>query len=82
MNLNGRSNDELSVAVDFPTEPEGAGRECTDTPLLYLSPGDPWTTRDSFEGTQVMGATGLRETSGAGATLARAFLANGYGGWS
>src|SRR6185295_17250534 len=51
-----------------------------DIPLLHLSPRDAWRIRDSFEGTQIMGMTGSGKTSGSGATLARAFLANGYGG--
>jgi len=51
-----------------------------DRPLLYFSPTDPWTVRHSFEGVSVMGATGSGKTTGAGATLARAFLRHGYGG--
>jgi len=51
-----------------------------DTPLLYLSPNDPWRIRDSFEGSAVMGQTGSGKSTGSGATLARAFLAQGYGG--
>lgn len=51
-----------------------------DSPLLYLSPRDPWTVRDSFEGVAVYGATGSGKTTGSGVTLAKAFLAHNYGG--
>ena len=49
-------------------------------PLLRLSKRDAWTIGDSFEGTQVFGATGSGKTSGSGAAIARAMLAEGYGG--
>lgn len=50
------------------------------TPLLALSPRDYWTIGDSFEGTQIFGATGSGKTSGSGAALARQMLLAGYGG--
>jgi hypothetical protein len=51
-----------------------------DRVLLRLSQHDVWTLRDSFEGTQIFGATGSGKSSGSGATMARAFLKAGYGG--
>lgn len=48
--------------------------------LVPLSPRDPWTIADSFEGTQIFGATGSGKTSGSGATIARAMLREGFGG--
>src|SRR5207247_381588 len=41
---------------------------------------DPWTIRDACEGTAVFGATGSGKTSGSGQTIAKAFLAAGFGG--
>ena len=54
-----------------------------DTPLIYLSPdgkNDPWTVRDAFEGIAVFGKIGSGKTSGSGQTVAKAFLAAGFGG--
>lgn len=51
-----------------------------EEPLLYLSPRDPWTVRDSFEGTQVLGGIGSGKSSGSGQSLAKAMLSAGYGG--
>lgn len=51
-----------------------------DTPLLYLSAGDPWRIRDAFEGTQIFGATGSGKTTGSGQAIAKAFLSAGFGG--
>jgi len=51
-----------------------------ETPLVMLSPNDPWTVRDSFEGVQVFGGTGSGKTSGSGQTFANAFLRADYGG--
>lgn len=57
-----------------------------DHPLLFFSErrfrrgADPWTIRDACEGTAVFGAIGSGKSSGSGAALARAFLANRFGG--
>src|SRR5436190_4949149 len=51
-----------------------------DAPLLWLSKKDPWTIRNAFEGTAVLGATGSGKTSGSGQALAKAFLSAGFGG--
>ena len=51
-----------------------------DRPLVMLTPNDPWTIRDSFEGTQIFGEPGSGKTSGSGAALARAMLRAGNGG--
>lgn len=51
-----------------------------DSVLLYLSPQDPWTLRDACEGVQVFGGIGSGKTSGSGATLAKVYLRNGFGG--
>lgn len=51
-----------------------------DSALLRLSPADVWTLRDSFEGTQIFGSVGSGKTSGSGASIARAFLRQGFGG--
>jgi hypothetical protein len=42
--------------------------------------GDSWTIGDACEGVQIFGATGSGKTSGSGATLARSYLENGFGG--
>lgn len=61
-------------------------RASLDHPLLFFSKGrfgrsaDPWTIRDACEGTAVFGAIGSGKSSGSGAALAHAFLANGFGG--
>jgi len=49
-------------------------------PLLRLSGQDVWTIGDSFEGTQVFGATGSGKTSGSGHAIAKAMLRAGFGG--
>lgn len=51
-----------------------------ERPLVMLTPNDPWTIRDSFEGTQVFGEPGSGKTTGSGAALAKAMLRAGYGG--
>lgn len=61
-------------------KPEQRAPFSLDTPLLFFSPGDPWTIRDACEGVQVFGAIGSGKTTGSGATLARAFLRAGFGG--
>ncbi|MEO0337935.1 MAG: type IV secretory system conjugative DNA transfer family protein [Bacteroidota bacterium] len=59
-----------------------AGREMfhLDHTLVQLSASDAWTIRDACEGTQVFGATGSGKTSGSGQAIAKAMLANGFGG--
>lgn len=49
-------------------------------PLFHLSPRDPWTIADSFEGTVITGDPGGGKTSGSGATIAKGVLRAGYGG--
>ncbi len=51
-----------------------------ETPLLALSPVDPWTIQDAFEHTLIFGGTGSGKTSGSGRALAHAFLQAGFGG--
>src|SRR5262245_36912248 len=51
-----------------------------DRTLLVLDGGNPVTTRQACEGTQVFGATGSGKTTGSGAAFARAFLQAGFGG--
>ena len=50
-----------------------------DETLLFFEKY-PWTIRDSFEGTAILGDMGSGKTTGSGATLAKAFLKAGYGG--
>ncbi len=49
-------------------------------PIVKFSDRDFWTIGDSFEGTQIFGATGSGKTSGSGQTIATTFLQAGYGG--
>jgi hypothetical protein len=49
-------------------------------PLYWLSPNDPFTTSNAFEGVHIFGGNGSGKTSGSGAALARAFLRSGMGG--
>lgn len=50
-------------------------------PLFHLSPHDPWSIGDSFEGTVITGDPGGGKTSGSGAKIAKdGFLRAGYGG--
>lgn len=71
---------QLAAALRSAVAPSSGRAYDVRTPLLRLSDRDVWTVRDSFEGTQIFGATGSGKTSGSGATLARAFLKAGYGG--
>jgi hypothetical protein len=48
--------------------------------LTFGAAGDVWTLRDACEGVFVLGATGSGKSTGSGRALARAFLANGFGG--
>lgn len=49
-------------------------------PLIDFGCGENMTLRHAVEGVQIFGATGSGKTSGSGATLARAFLNNRFGG--
>lgn len=49
-----------------------------DMPLLMLSPNDPWTVRDSFEGCNLFGGTGSGKTTSL-KTLVKAMLEAQYG---
>lgn len=51
-----------------------------DQPLLAFSAQDPFTIADACEGVHIFGGIGSGKTSGSGATLARAYLAAGFGG--
>lgn len=51
-----------------------------DKPLLYFSPFDSFTIRDSTSGVLAIGETGSGKTSGAGAEIAKAYLRAGFGG--
>ncbi len=51
-----------------------------DTPLLEWAKGVPWTIRDSFQGTQIFGATGSGKSSGSLPLVSTSFLRAGYGG--
>ncbi len=51
-----------------------------DTPLLFLSPEDRLTIRQSFEGIFVMGQTGSGKASGPGQAAAVALMRSGDGG--
>jgi len=51
-----------------------------DAPLLSWAAGAPWSIGDSFQGTQVFGATGSGKTSGPMAAICRSLLGAGYGG--
>lgn len=51
-----------------------------DEPLVWFSPKDPWSIRDSCEGTSIIGETGSGKTTGSGQAIAKAFLKAGYGG--
>jgi len=53
---------------------------CLDTPLLQLSPSDPFTLRDACNGVHCWGAIGSGKTSGPGKALAGAYLRAGMGG--
>lgn len=81
--------DDGAALVDRPMQID---HELLDHPLLFLSeeargrfrrrshPADPWTIRDACQGTAIFGAIGSGKTSGSGQALARAFLANNFGG--
>lgn len=64
-------------------KPKRAVSSDEDTaPLLRLSQHaeDTWTIKDSFSGSLITGETGSGKSTGSGATLARAFLRQKYGG--
>ena len=48
--------------------------------MLHFSETDAWRIRDACEGLQIFGGTGSGKTSGSGQAVARAFLAQGFGG--
>jgi hypothetical protein len=47
---------------------------------LVAMGSDPWRIKDACEGTMVFGGTGSGKTSGSGRSLARSFMAAGFGG--
>jgi len=49
-------------------------------PIVWFSEKDAWTIADACEGTQIFGGTGSGKTSGSGKTIAKSFLAAGFGG--
>jgi len=51
-----------------------------NTPLLKFSDSDYWTIKDACSGVQIVGGTGSGKTSGSGQTIAKTYLANGFGG--
>mgnify|MGYP001068510507 CR=1 FL=1 len=51
-----------------------------NTPLLWLSDVDHWTIKDACSGVQIVGGTGSGKTSGSGQTIAKTYIANGFGG--
>jgi hypothetical protein len=51
-----------------------------DSVLLSFDRHTPWTFRDAFEGTCILGGNGSGKTSGSGQLLAESFLAQGWGG--
>lgn len=50
------------------------------TPLLKLTNRDTFTLGDSYEGIQIVGATGSGKTSGSGAAIRSQMLRRGFGG--
>jgi TraM recognition site of TraD and TraG len=63
----------------MPLEPPPLQPWPADAPLVRFG-DDVWCTRDAFEGTLILGATGSGKTSGSGSAIARAFLSRGFGG--
>lgn len=64
-----------------PTPPPPAGEAWPlELPLMDFGAGDVWTLDHATQGVQIFGAIGSGKTSGSGATLARMFLAAGFGG--
>jgi len=51
-----------------------------DAVLVSFGEDAPWTVRNAFEGTLVLGATGSGKTSGSGVAIAHSFLHSGFGG--
>lgn len=51
-----------------------------DAPLFHFSPSDPFTLRHAVEGMSVMGAPGSAKSTGVGAMVLRALMAQGCGG--
>jgi len=48
--------------------------------LISFSEVDHWTIKDACEGVQIVGGTGSGKTSGSGQTIAKTYLASGFGG--
>jgi len=51
-----------------------------DTVLYRFNGNEPFTIRNACEGIQIFGGIGSGKTSGSGASLAKSFLRNGFGG--
>jgi hypothetical protein len=62
--------------IAYPAAP----RIWPDEQGLVCLGGDPWRIKDACEGTVIFGGTGSGKTSGSGRSLARSFLAAGFGG--
>lgn len=66
---------------EFPPTPLGNNGELDlDTPLLFLSPYDPWSFRDAMQSVICFGQTGSGKTTGSGKAIATAYLNSGFGG--
>lgn len=48
--------------------------------LLQWAAGTPWTIRDAFQGTQILGSTGSGKTSASLKTIVMSMLRSGFGG--
>lgn len=59
---------------------QASSRFSPDTPLLWLSPEDPFTVGNVLEGVAVLGGTGAGKTTSSGYQLTRAMLNLGWGG--
>ncbi len=59
--------------------PEGSGDDM-DEGLCTFGPNIPWSKRDAFEGTSILGGNGSGKTTGSGDLIARSFLTQGWGG--
>jgi type IV secretory pathway TraG/TraD family ATPase VirD4 len=51
-----------------------------DEPILDWRRAEKWTMAKAMQGTLIVGSTGSGKTSGSGATIASAFLRNGFSG--
>lgn len=78
-----RTNGYRTIHLESPSYEEvKAVKFDLNTPLLNFSPepADAWTLADAVRGTQIFGSIGSGKSSGSGATIAKAFLRNGFGG--